>query len=168
MNSGIAFSVNSPTKNSRHESARHLVVRIGSQGSCPENSQSDTFSDCETRERVSGGSLYSWRCSPPSSVKCRFRFLVNQVRFAKPALNDLGNSAPNILIGPGVNNWDIGTGELMSLRESWNLQLRADTFNAFNHAQFLNPESNMSDTNFGKITTVGPSRVFQCSVKVLR
>lgn len=47
------------------------------------------------------------------------------------------------------------------------LQFRADAFNAFNHAQFLNPDSNMSDTDFGKITTVGPSREFQLSLKFL-
>jgi hypothetical protein len=27
-----------------------------------------------------------------------------------------------------------------------NLQIRADAFNAFNHTQFLNPDSNMADT----------------------
>lgn len=87
--------------------------------------------------------------------------------FAKPAPNYFGNSAPNIITGPGVNNWDIGAGKLIDLRESIALQLRADAFNAFNHAQFLNPDSNMSDTTFGKITTVGPSREFQFSMKVL-
>jgi hypothetical protein len=87
--------------------------------------------------------------------------------FAKPAPNHFGNSAPNIITGPGVNNWDMGAGKLIALRESMALQFRADAFNAFNHAQFLNPDSNMSDTNFGKITTVGPSREFQFSLKLL-
>lgn len=87
--------------------------------------------------------------------------------FAKPKPNYFGNAAPNIITGPGVNNWDIGAGKLISLRETMALQFRADAFNAFNHAQFLNPDSNMSDTNFGKITTVGPSRELQLSLKLL-
>ena len=87
--------------------------------------------------------------------------------FAKPAPNYFGNSAPNIITGPGVNNWDIGAGKLIALRESMDLQFRADAFNAFNHAQFLNPDSNMADTNFVKITTVGPSKEFQFSLKLL-
>jgi hypothetical protein len=87
--------------------------------------------------------------------------------FAKPKPNYFGNSAPNIITGPGVNNWDIGAGKLIGLRETMAMQFRADAFNAFNHAQFLNPDSNMSDTNFGKITTVGPSREFQLSLKLL-
>ena len=87
--------------------------------------------------------------------------------FAKPAANHFGNSAPNIITGPGVNNWDIGAGKMIALHESMALQFRADAFNAFNHAQFLNPDSNMADTNFGKITTVGPSREFQLALKLL-
>ena len=87
--------------------------------------------------------------------------------FAKPAPNYFGNSAPNIITGPGVNNWDIGAGKLIAIHESVGLQFRADAFNALNHAQFLNPDSNMADTNFGKITTVGPSREFQFSLKLL-
>jgi Carboxypeptidase regulatory-like domain len=87
--------------------------------------------------------------------------------FAKPAPNTFGNSGPNIITGPGVDNYDIGAGKLIALRESMNLQFRADAFNAFNHAQFLNPDSTMTDTNFGKITTVGPSREFQLALKLL-
>lgn len=87
--------------------------------------------------------------------------------FATPAANHFGNSGTNIITGPGVNNWDIGTGKLIALRDSTNLQFRADAFNAFNHAQFLNPDSTMTDTNFGRITTVGSSREFQFSMKLL-
>lgn len=87
--------------------------------------------------------------------------------FAAPAANYFGNSAPNIITGPGVNNWDIGAGKVIGLRESMGLQFRADAFNAFNHADFLNPDSTMTDTNFGEVTTVGPSREFQFSLKLL-
>lgn len=87
--------------------------------------------------------------------------------FAKPKPNYFGNSSPNIITGPGINNWDIGTGKLIDLREAMALQFRADAFNVFNHTQFLNPDSNMSDTNFGRITTVGPSRELQLSLKLL-
>jgi hypothetical protein len=74
------------------------------------------------------------------------------------------------MTGPGVNNWDIGAGKMIALRESMNMQFRADAFNAFNHAQFQNPDSTYTDTNFGKITTVSatdPSREFQFSLKML-
>jgi hypothetical protein len=87
--------------------------------------------------------------------------------FATPATNYFGNSAPNIITGPGVNNWDIGAGKLITFGEAMNMQFRADAFNAFNHAQFQNPDSTMTDTNFGRITTTGSSREFQLSLKLL-
>jgi hypothetical protein len=87
--------------------------------------------------------------------------------FSVPAANHFGNSRPNIITGPGVNNWDIGAGRRISLLETMGLLFRADAFNAFNHTQFLNPDSNMADANFGRVTTVGPSREFQLSLKLL-
>lgn len=87
--------------------------------------------------------------------------------FAVPPANYFGNTGPNIMTGPGVNNWDIGAGRRISVRETMAVQFRADAFNAFNHAQFLNPDSNMADANFGRVTTVGPSREFQFSLKLL-
>jgi|HubBroStandDraft_6_1064221.scaffolds.fasta_scaffold74900_4 hypothetical protein len=50
-----------------------------------------------------------------------------------PAPNYPGNSAPNIITGPGMNNWDIGAGKLIASHELIALQFRADAFNAFNH-----------------------------------
>jgi hypothetical protein len=100
-------------------------------------------------------------------VRTNGHYWFNTSCFATPAPNHFGNSAPNIMTGPGVNNWDIGAGKLFAVRESMDLQFRADAFNAFNHAQFLNPDSTMTDTNFGKITTVNASRELQLSLKLL-
>jgi hypothetical protein len=87
--------------------------------------------------------------------------------FAMPAPNYFGDSGTNIITGPGVNNWDIGIGKVIALRESMNLQFRTEFFNAFNHAQFQNPDSTMTDTNFGRITTARPARELQFGLKLL-
>ncbi len=100
-------------------------------------------------------------------VRSNGHYWFNTACFETPAPNTFGNSAPNIITGPGVNNWDIGAGKLIALHEPVKLQFRADAFNAFNHAQFLNPDSTMTDTDFGKITTTGPSREFQFAMKLL-
>lgn len=101
------------------------------------------------------------------SVRGNGNYWFDTACFAAPAPNYFGNSAPNIITGPGINNWDIGAGKLFPLRESMNLQFRADAFNAFNHAQFLNPDSTMTDTNFGRVTTAGPARELQFAMKLL-
>ena len=103
-------------------------------------------------------------------VRSNGHYWFNTACYAPPAANHFGNSGTNIMTGPGVNNWDIGAGKMIALRESMNMQFRADAFNAFNHAQFQNPDSTYTDTNFGKITTVSatdPSREFQFSLKLL-
>jgi len=46
-------------------------------------------------------------------------------------------------------------------RESVALEIRFEAFNALNYAQFLNPNSVMTDTNFGRVTTAGAARQLQ-------
>ena len=87
--------------------------------------------------------------------------------FVAPAPNFFGNAGANILTGPGVNNWDIGLGKVIPLRETASLELRFEAFNALNHAQFQNPNTVMTDSNFGHITTAGPARQLQMAAKFL-
>jgi hypothetical protein len=53
-------------------------------------------------------------------------------------------------------------------KEGSSLQLRADFFNALNHPQFSNPNSNFGSSSFGVIsnTSVNP-RVGQLAVKLI-
>ena len=68
------------------------------------------------------------------NVRSNGHYWFDAACFVTPASNYFGNSAPKIITGPGVNNWDIGGGKIIPLRESMNLQFRVDAFNAFNHA----------------------------------
>ena len=71
--------------------------------------------------------------------------------------------------GPGVNNWDLGLGKFFPLvREQTKLEFRAEMFNAFNHAQFGQPNSNSGDNvNFGRVSSAGRPRLIQMSMKLL-
>ena len=100
-------------------------------------------------------------------VRSNGQYWFDPTCFAAPAANYFGDSGTNIITGPGVNNWDIGIGKFIPVHESVNLQFRTELFNAFNHAQFQNPDSTMTDTNFGRITTARPARELQLSLKLL-
>ncbi|MBI1356466.1 MAG: hypothetical protein GC160_19155 [Acidobacteria bacterium] len=78
-----------------------------------------------------------------------------------------GNSSRNPLHGPGNNNWDIGIQKLFGITEGVRVQFRAEMFNAFNHAQFNNPNANASSGNFGLIGSAGRPRLVQFGLKVL-
>ena len=87
--------------------------------------------------------------------------------FAAPAAGYFGNSGAYILTGPGANNWDLALEKNVQLRESTRLQFRAELFNAWNHAQFLNPDSTVGDVNFGQVTQVRAPRQIQFGLKLL-
>jgi len=100
-------------------------------------------------------------------VRSNGHYWIDTSCFARPAAGYFGDSTPNIITGPGVNNWDIGIAKLFPIRESISLQFRTEFFNAWNHTQFLNPDSTMTDTNFGRITTARPARELQFGLKLL-
>jgi hypothetical protein len=71
---------------------------------------------------------------------------------------DIGNLGRNVLRGPGQTNVDFSVIRRFPIRESKNIELRAEFFNLFNHTNFANPISNLSavpstsiDPNSGKI-----------------
>jgi hypothetical protein len=57
-------------------------------------------------------------------------------RFGRPAHGTFGNGGPNILRGPGVNNWDMSLYRTFRMAERKTLQFRLETYNTFNHTQF--------------------------------
>lgn len=63
-------------------------------------------------------------------------------------LSLLGNSSRTLCCGPGINNFDFSVQKLLPISESKHFEFRAEFFNIFNHAQFLNPDGNISDGNF--------------------
>ena len=51
------------------------------------------------------------------------------------------------------------------LKESRRLQVRADAFNALNHVNDSNPNSNITSAGFGQISGVGASRTAQIGAR---
>jgi len=94
----------------------------------------------------------------------------------------VGTSGRNQYYGPGLANYDVAIGKSFSVGEQFRVQFRGDFFNLFNHTNFANPVSDMSNANFGKITQtlgsavatsagttggpIGGPRLIQLSVRV--
>jgi hypothetical protein len=88
--------------------------------------------------------------------------------FPVPPAGYFGDSGATVLNGPGLNNWDVSTVKSIALKEVAKLQLRAEMFNVWNHAQFQGPDSNAGDgANFGRISAARPPRLIQLAMKVL-
>jgi len=77
---------------------------------------------------------------------------------------DFGNVGRNVLRGPKQVNVDFSIIKRFPIRESKNLEFRAEFFNLFNHVNFANPISNLNafassggsiDSNTGRIINPG-------------
>ncbi len=64
-------------------------------------------------------------------------------------------------------NFDLGVQKMIPLHESMNMMIRAEFFNAFNHANFLNPSGNYASSLFGRVTSAGPGRIGQVAMKFM-
>jgi len=73
-------------------------------------------------------------------------------------------SGRNIFRGPGHSNFDMALSKTTKLSRDDGklaLQIRAEFFNVFNSAQFLEPDTNISSDTFGQVTSTYPARVIQ-------
>lgn len=91
----------------------------------------------------------------------------NTSAFKVPASFTYGNSARNMLFGPGSIDWDVSVFKNASLTERLNLQFRAEFFNILNHTNFGSPASNFSvSTTFGRISSAGSARNIQFGLRL--
>ena len=83
------------------------------------------------------------------------------------AVGYFGNSGPTVINGPGISNWNIGAEKSFILAgETKGLRFRAELFNAWNHAQFEQPNGNSgAGSNFGRISASRPPRLIQIAAK---
>ena len=89
--------------------------------------------------------------------------------FAVPALYTYGNSARNVLTGPGLKDWDFGLFKSFALPHLWEqarLQFRGEFFNFTNTAPFGLPVTNIQSAAAGKILSAGAPRIVQVSLKL--
>jgi hypothetical protein len=91
----------------------------------------------------------------------------NPAAFFKPPEFSYGNSAYNMMWGPGQQNWDASIAKNTRFAEKLNLQLRMDAFSVFNHPQFSNPNASISNTaTVGTITSATGNRTVQIGAKL--
>jgi hypothetical protein len=79
-----------------------------------------------------------------------------------------GTAGRNVVIGPGINNWDFSLFKNFQIDESRKAQFRAEFFNGFNRAEFAAPGATIGTAQFGRISgTTRDPRDIQLSLKFL-
>lgn len=120
---------------------------------------------CTKSQYVTGGSTES-NLNHYFNAAC---FMTPSVIGADGVGTAFGNSGTGIVDGPGQANLDLAVSKIFALRwpvEDGSLQFRAEFYNALNHPQFANPDTNFTSPTFGVIssTAVNP-RVGQVALR---
>lgn len=125
------------------------------------NNVVQSFADCSGCTPTMGSAQdidgLKWFFSPEQRAK-----------FSSPAMGLLGNTGRNFFRGPGGWGLDMSILKRTMLTERFNLELRADMTNAFNHPVFGFPTATASAATFGRIrdSLVSDSRKIQLGAKL--
>jgi Carboxypeptidase regulatory-like domain/TonB dependent receptor len=153
------------------------TIQSGSALTITDTNSTNVFGISEDRAQLSGN------CSKNhlvrrGSVEAKLNGYFNALCFTTPPVigadgigTAFGNSATGIVDGPGQANLDIALSKTVALNwpvEKSSLQFRAEFFNALNHPQFSNPDTNFSSPTFGLITSTSVNpRVAQLAMKFI-
>ncbi|SEG37160.1 Carboxypeptidase regulatory-like domain-containing protein [Bryocella elongata] len=110
--------------------------------------------------RVAGVALY-----PTTKTKAQW---FNAAAFTAPVNSSAipggayGNSGYDMLRGPRYQDWDINLEKNITFNERYHVQLRADSFNVFNHPNLSTPNANISNTStVGTITSASGTPTYE-------
>jgi len=73
----------------------------------------------------------------------------------------MGTASYNMLRGPGWWNMDMNLAKNIKWSGHYNVQLRADSFNTFNHPNLGTPSATLTSSTFGKITGTSGTPVYE-------
>jgi hypothetical protein len=99
---------------------------------------------------------------------------LNRASFQSNPSGTFGNIGKGSFRLPGSYTWDMGLSKNFSLRERWKLQFRAEFFNVFNRANFMDDAASLTNfqkvssaNSFGAIQQAAEPRIGQLALKIL-
>lgn len=151
----ISFTSNRGTVNRQGRSARNTVITSLSREQLQE--LTGLFFDSTT-----GRPLFV----NPSLIGADGR--ANTQMLQNPSAGQYGTLQLTPVSGPGYWNVDLSLIKRTRIRESWNLEFRAEAFNAFNHTNFfVSAENNdINSTSFGRLRSTFDPRILQFALKL--
>jgi hypothetical protein len=80
-----------------------------------------------------------------------------------------GSAGKDAIVGPGLFNWNLSLFKEIRITsaEGPRFQLRAESYNTFNHTEFQNVGTGLTSSNFGQLTSTYDPRVLQFGAKFL-
>ncbi len=91
---------------------------------------------------------------------------LNSAAFAENALGTYGNLGRNRFRGPAFANVDLGLHKQFPIAEVLKAEFRFEAFNVLNHANFANPDNDLSSSYFLQITEARDPRILQFALRL--
>jgi hypothetical protein len=82
------------------------------------------------------------------------------------AVGHFGTAGVGTFLGPGSEKWNLSAMKNFDIGERWKLQLRAESFNVFNHTNFSGIDTGLGDGSFGEVTSAANPRKMQFGAKL--
>jgi hypothetical protein len=76
-----------------------------------------------------------------------------------------GTGRKDSVIGPGLFNFNLSLFKTIQITERAKFELRFESFNTFNHTEFLGLDTGSNDGNFGHVTSTYDPRTIQLGGK---
>jgi len=133
-----------------------------------DNSLSGTFADTIDVPSYANNGSHLFANRNPRNQAGQPYFNPNYFTFEP--IGQVGNVMRRYFSGPGINNFDMALLKDTKLTESTQVEFRAEAFNLFNHAQFMNPSGNINNSGqggFGFVTQARDPRIMQLALKFL-
>jgi hypothetical protein len=100
----------------------------------------------------------------PYGDKSLTNFL-NPAAFVQAPLGSLGNMSRANVQGPGTWHFDLALSRVFRFRETQRVEFRAEAYNVTNSLRPQNPATNLSSSDFGRISSSRDPRIMQFAVK---
>jgi hypothetical protein len=158
------------------ELAAIVTIQSGSALTIADTNANNVFGISEDRAELTGNCTKN-QLVTSGSIASKLNNYFNVSCFATPPVigadgegTAFGNSATGIVNGPGQANVDLSLSKNIPIKwpsAGTTLQFRTELYNALNHPQFANPDTNFTSPTFGVITsTVVNPRVIQLALKL--
>ena len=109
--------------------------------------------------KVVGRTIDNWFGTDPSATPCTDPGVDNGVcAFGAPASNTFGTGRNGNVRGPGFKNIDLAAFKNFRIYGEHAIGFHFDAFNAFNIVSYGNPDTGITDSNFGNISNSGGTR----------
>ena len=106
--------------------------------------------------KVFGRTNENWFGTDASAIPCTTAGVDNGIcAFGVPASNTFGTESNGAIRGPGYHNVDLSMFKDFHIFREQTVGFRFDAFNAFNIVSYGNPDTGITDSNFGNVSLQG-------------